>query len=120
LDKPLVVGMAWLKQLPLEERLQHAPSYLVQIVEMAKSLLAVKRIWLFGSRARGDARPTSDVDLGFELASQDHWSRFVFDADEEVRSLLHFDFVNMNRCHSDLLTIIKKEGILLYEQPSGT
>lgn len=35
----------------------------VQMVERIKGLFAPERIILFGSRARGDARPDSDIDL---------------------------------------------------------
>ena len=100
----------------MAERLAHAPDYLRQVVALATSLLSVRRVWLFGSRARGDARKTSDVDLGFELDSDENWSRFTFDAEDGVRSLLDFDLVNMNRCQPELRASIVREGIVIFER----
>jgi predicted nucleotidyltransferase len=91
---------------------------LQQIARFAESLLDVRRIWLFGSRARGGASKVSDVDLGFELGSEKNWARFTFDAEDEIRSLLDFDLVNMNSCQPELRSVIEREGIVLYERPA--
>lgn len=38
----------------------------------------LRRLWLFGSRVRGDARPDSDLDIAFEIDA------LVDDADKET------------------------------------
>ena len=43
-----------------------APRYRQRLVELLAAEPRVRRIILFGSRARGDARPGSDVDLAVE------------------------------------------------------
>lgn len=46
----------------------------VDLCEWAERTTEVKELWLFGSRAKGTARPDSDVDLAVALmpASGDH------------------------------------------------
>jgi hypothetical protein len=48
--------------------------------ELAPALKAegVTRVYLFGSRARGDARPDSDLDVLVETASRDEPPRFDY------------------------------------------
>jgi predicted nucleotidyltransferase len=43
------------------------PEWLRGLREWAQSNDAVRQLWLFGSRARGDARENSDVDLALAL-----------------------------------------------------
>lgn len=72
------------------------------------------RVILFGSRARGDYRRTSDIDLA---ASGENVVRFALDAEEETSTLLKYDVVNLDGCvQEELLESIRKEGIVLYEK----
>jgi predicted nucleotidyltransferase len=47
------------------------PEWLRGLREWAQSNDAVRQLWLFGSRARGDAREESDVDLALALMPGD-------------------------------------------------
>lgn len=70
-----------------------------------------QRIVLFGSRARGDEQPRSDVDLAVFGLPQKAWSDFE-DAVDALPSLLSFDLVDMNQSVSDELRAnIEREGI---------
>lgn len=69
---------------------------------------------LFGSRARGDYKRVSDIDLavkGGDLA------RFALDVQEETSTLLKFDVVNLDgSIQEELRDSIEKEGKILYEK----
>lgn len=76
----------------------------------------VERIVLFGSRARGDAMPRSDIDLAISCPRADPkvWSDIV-EAAEEAPTLLMIDLVRMDTAPPELLAEIAREGRVLYE-----
>jgi len=72
------------------------------------------RLILFGSRARGNYRDRSDIDLAAEGGDPE---AFHLDAEEEAPTLLFFDVVNLNRFVSGgLQQEISRDGVLLYEK----
>lgn len=74
----------------------------------------IEKVILFGSRARGDYRKTSDIDLAVSGGSIAH---FQEDIEEEVSTLLSFDIVNMDgSVQEELVDSIKREGKVLYEK----
>ena len=74
----------------------------------------IKKLILFGSRARGDFKRTSDIDLAVEGGNI---SAFAVQVDEEVSILLKFDIINLDgRVQKELLESIRREGVLLYEK----
>ena len=74
----------------------------------------IKKLILFGSRARGDFKRTSDIDLAVEGGNI---SAFAVQVDEEVSTLLEFDIINLDgRVQKELLQSIRREGVLLYEK----
>ena len=74
----------------------------------------IEKLILFGSRARGDFRRTSDIDLA---VSGGDFARFALDVEEESSTLLKYDFVDLDRnIQEELLKSIEKEGILIYEK----
>ncbi len=88
-----------------------------QVMEEIRDLAqkhGVSRIILFGSRARGDYKRTSDIDLA--VAGGD-FERFVLDINEETSTLLGFDIVNLDReMQSELRDSITREGKVIYEK----
>lgn len=110
-----------LRSLSVSQRLDAAPSYLREIVEYATALIAVERVILFGSRARGDERETSDVDLAFEFpaSKRSQWSQFKLKASDEARTLLSFDLVDLSDVDSGFRSKILSEGIVLFEKKGG-
>lgn len=74
----------------------------------------VKKVILFGSRARGDYGRASDIDLavyGGEI------SRFALDVDEETSTPLRFDVIDLSRdVQEELRQAIEKEGKIIYEK----
>ena len=74
----------------------------------------VDRVILFGSRARGDYKKVSDIDLA---VSGGDVVRFALDVDEETSTLLKFDIVNLDgNVQEDLRVSIEEEGRMLYEK----
>lgn len=61
-----------------------------QIIAQAKKY-QIGKVILFGSRARGDHRETSDIDLA---VTGGNVTGFRLAVDDEVRTLLMFDVVN--------------------------
>lgn len=97
-----------------------APSrFLQQVIAMAIQFIAPERIILYGSRARGSAKATSDYDLAFAgLRHPQQWSRFVLDLDEHAETLLPFDLVCYEEASQELQAQIDEDGVLLYERPA--
>ena len=89
------------------------PQVLEEIQNLARKY-HVERVFLFGSRARGDYSRTSDIDLAAEGGDFD---RFALDVEEETSTLLQFDIVNLNRpMQEELWESIRREGIIIYEK----
>ena len=86
---------------------------IMEICEIAKRC-QVDKVLLFGSRARGDFKRTSDIDLA--VAGGD-FLRFALDVEEETSTLLEFDIVDLNRCmQQELRDSIEKEGRVIFEK----
>lgn len=88
-----------------------------EVIEEIRNLARkyqVKKIILFGSRARGDYKRTSDIDIA---VSGGDFAGFALDVEEETSTLLEFDIVNLDREMQDELRVaIEREGKLLYEK----
>lgn len=74
----------------------------------------VKKVILFGSRARGDYKERSDIDLAFCGGDS---SEFILSVDEDTSTLLEFDVIDLDKpVRQELLESIDREGVLLYEK----
>lgn len=83
------------------------------IVRIAKKS-NVKKVILFGSRARGTNSERSDIDLAI---SGGNALDFYYDVEEKARTLLMFDVVDLDKGISEELQAeIKKDGVVLYEE----
>lgn len=84
-----------------------------QIVELAHKYGA-KRLVLYGSRARGDNRHNSDIDLAVYEMPEKNRANFWMDC-EELPTLLKFDIVHItDDMNPVFLANIKKDGVELY------
>lgn len=89
------------------------PEVIDEIICFAKKY-EIKKLLLFGSRARGDYQRASDIDLA---AQGGDITQFALDVDEFTSTLLQYDIIDLDSIsHKDFLLSIKKEGILLYEK----
>lgn len=86
---------------------------LKQIIDLAQKR-NITKIILFGSRARGDFKKKSDIDLA---VLGENVAEFSFDVDELTDTLLQYDIIDLNSNVSDeLLKNIQNEGIIIYEK----
>ena len=84
-----------------------------EIIDLAKQN-QVQKVILFGSRARGDQKERSDIDLAFCGGDS---STFILSVDEETSTLLKFDMIDLDKpVQKELLDSIDREGIVIYEK----
>lgn len=77
----------------------------------------LEKIILYGSRARGDNKPRSDIDLavfpGQELVREGRLAGEI----DDLETLLKIDLVIVsNTTDPKLLSNIEKEGVVIYER----
>ena len=88
-----------------------------EVIEEIRNLAQkydIEKVILFGSRARGDFRRTSDIDIAVYGGDFDH---FYWDVKEKVHSLLMFDIVQADVAVSDeLKQEIERDGVIIYEK----
>ncbi len=83
------------------------------IIKIAKNN-SVKKVILFGSRARGTNSERSDIDIA---VSGGDFDSFYWDIKEKVHSLLSFDIVDIDSGASeDLKKEIERDGMTIYEK----
>ena len=89
------------------------PEVIEEIRKLAEKY-NISRVILFGSRARGDFKRASDIDLAVEGGD---FARFALDVDEETSTLLKYDIVDMGRnIQEELRKAIETEGKVIYEK----
>ncbi|CAN7570735.1 nucleotidyltransferase domain-containing protein [Bradyrhizobium sp. LjRoot220] len=74
------------------------------IIGWGKRTPGIRAIILFGSRAKGQSRPESDVDLAIEISGQDPLAVFCFEGEQwqcDLRAatglLVNIDFLGPDR-----------------------
>lgn len=89
------------------------PKYKDMILRAMEYHFPKAKIYLFGSRARGDNKPGSDIDLavdtGERISTQEIWR--ARNTLENLLISLSIDLVDMNAIPSELKELILKEGI---------
>lgn len=74
----------------------------------------VKKIVLFGSRARGSHSDRSDIDIAVYGGD---FEAFYYDVREKTHSLLSFDIIDADNCISEeLKQEIERDGVVIYEE----
>ena len=87
-----------------------------KFLERIKKLPFVEAIYLFGSRARGDAHEKSDIDLAIVCpsASVEDWLQ-VIDIVDEADTLLKIDCIRLDRLSDERLKAeIERDKVTLY------
>lgn len=86
-----------------------------EIMTLFKSFDDLDEVYIFGSRARGDYKDGSDIDLAIKASS--NIKLRLLNKLEDIRCILKFDVVDLNNIGIEkLLENIKKDGILIYKK----
>lgn len=92
-----------------------------QFISQLKQLPFIDKIYLFGSRARGDNSDRSDIDLAIDCPNANHtnWVT-VMDILDDADTLLKIDCVRFNEADAALKKNILREGIVIYDRKGKT
>lgn len=95
------------------------PDFLDSLVQRVATVEAVERIILFGSWARGDNQPRSDIDLAIlcPRATPQAWLEIKTLA-ESANTLYFVDIVRLDEAQEAFRKRILDEGIILWKAPS--
>lgn len=87
------------------------------LTDRLAAIPSVERVVLFGSRAREDHGPRSDIDLAVEApeASTEDRARMV-ELVEDAPTLLAIDLVRLDTAEPALRAAVAREGIVLHER----
>ncbi len=89
---------------------------IIHLLAEKNQLASINKIYLFGSRARGDASARSDIDLA--IACPNANSRTWLDIKEtieETPTLLKIDILRLEEATPELRKKIIEEGKIIYE-----
>ncbi|KYO64117.1 nucleotidyltransferase domain-containing protein [Thermovenabulum gondwanense] len=91
---------------------------LKELSKIFNKYCSVQKVFLFGSRARGDYKNTSDVDIAvFSENISDREFNLLVDEINEIDTALSFDVVHFEKLKKDSLKEnIIKDGVLIYER----
>ena len=89
---------------------------ITQLQHIFKNYIEIEKVLLFGSRARGDNKNTSDIDICIFGNEIDHLllSKIYMDLDE-VNTPLSFDILHFQELSKqELINNILNEGVEIY------
>ena len=99
----------------VKEKRFNLPGHIESDLAVLAERYGISKIVLFGSRARGDNGPKSDVDIAV-FGCRD-LPMFSLDVEDEVKTLLKFDIINMDEKVSDEISdAIQRDGVVIYEK----
>ena len=102
MEKGICFQETGIKQIVIEEIIDLAQKY------------QVKKVILFGSRARGDFKQKSDIDLAVQGGD---YNGFALAVEEETSTLLRYDVVILDGAvQEELRSVIGREGVVIYEE----
>lgn len=86
------------------------------ILEWAARHSEIEEVWLYGSRARCDNRPNSDIDLAVKMSMTDwmFWhNKFMGDPDLNLTHEVHVEGY-FPEANDKVYPGVKRDGVLLY------
>lgn len=97
----------------------HLPNrFLRDLLTYCSTNNSIRKVVLYGSRARGDFSSKSDIDLALYTPDISHSEQnLIEDRILQIPTYLKVDIVFMNRLKNEqLIRNIEREGVVLYEQ----
>jgi len=87
--------------------------YKEKLIEIINKHLPTTKIYLYGSRARGDHAEGSDIDLAIDMGSPIDFTTLgtIKEEIEESTIPLFVDVIDVNVSSSDFIASIKKDWI---------
>ncbi len=86
------------------------------ITDRLASFPEVERVVLYGSRARGDHAPRSDIDLAIECSDYAAWGHIWAYLEYDAPTLLDIDATRLSSAPDELRRHIDRDGVMLYER----
>ncbi len=89
--------------------------YQNQLLTIIKKHVPTCTVYLYGSRARGDHQPSSDIDLAIDAGAKIHWHILSDIRNDIEESTIPFfvDVVDVHDSDQDFSNEIKKDWIRL-------
>ena len=87
-----------------------------EIIKVFKKYDSIKEVYLFGSRARGDYKKTSDIDIAIKT-NEDIKLKVLRDL-ENLRCIYTFDVVDIDNISGELKNNIMNDGKCIYNNMS--
>lgn len=84
------------------------------IISVFKKYETLEKVYLFGSRARGDYKDISDIDIA--IISDDNITFKILRDLDEIRCIHTFDVINMKDIGDKLKENIEKDKVCIYER----
>ena len=88
-----------------------------EVVKIIAKYLPGARIYLFGSRAKGTAKPYSDFDIAIEWKEKIplHTMAKIREELDKLPTLKSFDLIDLKRVSGDFIETVRKTGVILYD-----
>lgn len=89
-----------------------------RVVELGIRNVNPEKVYLFGSKARGDSTDSSDYDIAFifDIKHKNSWVDFVTTVYDAPLTIINVDLVDFNLASTELKKSIEQEKIVLYER----
>ena len=104
--------------MPLSMNINLDEDIIDSIIKISKRYDNIEKVVLFGSRARKENSPKSDIDLAIYVAKNNsNIFDFIYDIENECPTLLEFDFSNMNTIRDEIfINEVNKDCVTIYEK----
>jgi len=94
---------------------QYDPKIIAEVREIILRHVSPQRIFLFGSRVTGEAKPESDYDFAFDALEASYEALNIIRKDiEKLPTLFRIDVANLARAESRFANRVRDTGLVIY------